>query len=325
MLSFLVLLALAFGFLNGFHDAANSIATVVSTRVLRPHQAVAWAAGFNLLALALLQTGVATTIGTGLVDPTVVDPAAVFGALIAAIVWNLITLRLGIPTSSSHALIAGLAGATMASAGPQALLLPGLGLFLLFLLLAPLIGLLLGAGLMVAVLRAFSHVDARKADRRLRQLQLLSSAVYSIGHGSNDGQKTLGIVWLLLLGAGQAAADAPPTWAVLASYLAIAAGTLFGGWRIVRTMGQRLIKLTPAGGFCAEAVGAATIHFATWFGAPISTTQALTASIVGVGAVNRVNSVRWGVARVILWAWAITLPAAALIGALACLAAKALA
>jgi PiT family inorganic phosphate transporter len=324
MLSLLVLLALAFGFLNGFHDAANSIATVVSTRVLKPHQAVAWAAAFNLLAIALLQTGVATTIGTGLVDPAAIDKAVIFGALVAAIVWNLITLRLGIPTSSSHALIAGLAGATMASAGVQALVLEGVGLFFLFVVLAPLIGLVLGAALMVGVMRLFRHADARSVERRLRQFQLLSSAVYSLGHGSNDGQKTMGIIWLLLIGAGQATADAPPGWAAPASYLAIAAGTLLGGWRIVRTMGQRLIKLTPAGGFCAEAVGAGTIHLASFFGAPVSSTQTLTASIVGVGAVGRMTSVRWGVASVILWAWAITLPATALLGAAACLAAKAL-
>ena len=315
MLSLLVLLALAYGFLNGFHDAANSIATVVSTRVLRPLQAVAWAAAFNFLAIALMQTGVAATIGTGLVAQSAVDPAIVFGALTGSIVWNLAALRLGIPTSSSHALICSLVGATLAGAGPAALVGAGLPLFLLFVLLSPLLGLVLGIVLMIVVAHLFRWVAARTADRLFRRLQLVSSAIYSLGHGSNDAQKTLGVIWLLLLGAGSASPEAPPGWVVFASYLAVAVGTLFGGWRIVRTMGQRIVKLTPAGGFCAESAGAGAIHLASFLGAPISTTQTITASIVGVGIANRLSSVRWGVAGVILWAWLLTLPAAAFLGA----------
>ena len=315
MLSLLVLLALAYGFLNGFHDAANSIATVVSTRVLRPLQAVAWAAAFNFLAILLMQTGVAATIGTGLVEQSAVNPAIVFGALVGSIIWNLAALRLGIPTSSSHALICSLVGATLAGAGPGALIGDGLAIFLLFLLLSPLVGLVLGIALMVMLAHLFRWVPARSADRLFRRLQLVSSALYSIGHGSNDAQKTLGVIWLLLLGTGGATADAPAGWIVFVSYAAVAAGTLFGGWRIVRTMGQRIVKLTPAGGFCAEAAGAAAIHLASFLGAPISTTQTITASIVGVGIANRLTSVRWGVAGVILWAWLLTLPAAALLGA----------
>ncbi|MBA3477789.1 MAG: inorganic phosphate transporter [Lautropia sp.] len=317
MLSFLMLLALAFGFLNGFHDAANSIATVVSTRVLRPLQAVAWAAAFNFLAILLLQTGVAATIATGLVEPAAIDPGVVFGALTGAIIWNLVTLRLGIPISSSHALICALLGATLAGAGPAALVVDGVALFLLFVLLSPLIGLALGLSLMVVVFNLFRRVAARGADRLFRRLQLVSSAIYSIGHGSNDAQKTVGIIWLLLICAGRASADGPPGWVGFASYAAIAAGTLLGGWRIVRTMGQRIVKLTPAGGFCSESAGAGAIHLASFFGVPISTTQTITASIVGVGIVNRLSSVRWGVAGVILWAWLLTLPAAGLLGALA--------
>ena len=316
MLSFLVLLALAFGFLNGFHDAANSIATIVSTRVLRPLHAVVWAAAFNFLAIALLQTGVAATVGTGLVDPASMEPAVIFGALIGAMSWNLVTLRLGIPTSSAHALISGLIGATLAVAGPQALVSSGVIVFLLFVILSPLIGLALGVLLMLATTHLFRRAPARGADRLFRRLQLLSSAIYSIGHGSNDAQKTLGIIWLLLLGAGQASPEQPPGWVSFASYAALAAGTLFGGWRIVRTMGQRLVKLTPAGGFCAESAGAGAIHLASFFGIPISTTQTITTSIVGVGIVNRLSSVRWGVAGVIFWAWVLTLPIAGLLGAL---------
>ena len=316
MLSFLILLALAFGFLNGFHDAANSIATIVSTRVLRPLQAVAWAAAFNFLAIALLQTGVAATVATGLVDAEAIRPAVIFGALAGAIVWNLVTLRLGIPTSSAHALIASLIGATLANAGPAPLQVDGVTVFVLFVLLSPLIGLALGVLLTLAVAHLFRRVHARGADRLFRRLQLVSLAICGIGHGSNDAQKTMGIIWLLLIGAGQAVPDQPPGWVSIASYGALATGTLFGGWRIVRTMGQRLVKLTPAGGFCAESAGAGAIHFASFFGIPVSTTQTITASIVGVGIVNRLSSVRWGAAGVIFWAWVLTLPAAGLLGAL---------
>lgn len=317
MLSFLILLALAYGFLNGVHDAPNSIATVVSTRVLRPLQAVAWAATFNFLAIALLQTGVAATIGMGLVAPVATDPAVIFGALTAAIFWSLISLRAGIPTSSTHALVSGLVGATLASAGAGALLTDGVALVLLFVALSPLIGLALGILLMLAVVHIFRRAPARGADRAFRRLQLISSALYSIGHGSHNAQKSVGIIWLLMLGAGTASVEAPPGWATVASYAAVAAGTLLGGWRIVRTMGQRIVNLTPAGGFCAESSGALMIHLASFFGIPISTTQTITGSIVGVGMVNRLSSVRWGVAGVILWSWLLTLPAAGLLGALA--------
>ena len=317
MLSVLILLALAFGFLNGFHDAANSIATIVSTRVLRPFQAVAWAAAFNFLAILLLQTGVAATIGTGLISPEALEPAVILGALIGAIAWNLLTLWLGIPTSSSHALVSSLIGAALACGGLPALMLDGVGVVLLFVLLSPLIGLALGCVLTILVLNGFRRITPRNADRLFRRLQLVSSAVYSIGHGSNDAQKTIGIIWLLLIGAGTAGTAAPPGWVGFAGYAALAAGTLFGGWRIVRTMGQRIVKLTPAGGFCAETAGATTIHLASFAGIPISTTQTITASIVGVGIVNRLSSVRWGVAGVILWAWLLTLPVAGLLGALA--------
>lgn len=316
MLSFLILLALAFAFLNGFNDAASSIATIVSTRVLRPLHAVAWAAAFNFLAIALLQTGVAATLGTGLVDPTSAEPAVIFGALVGAMAWNLGTLRLGIPTSSSHALIAALIGATLASAGPAGLVASGLIVFLLFVIASPLIGLVLGSMLMLAIALLFRHASPRGADRMFRRLQLISSALYNVGHGSNDGQKTVGIIWLLLLGAGQASVDQPPGWVVFASYAALATGTLFGGWRIVRAMGQRLVKLTPAGGFSAEAAAAGAIHLASSFGIPISTTQTGIASIIGVGMVNRISSVRWGAAGGILWAWVLTLPVAGLLGAL---------
>lgn len=317
MLSFLILLALAFGFLNGFHDAVNSIATVVSTRLLRPLHAVAWAAVFNFLAIGLHQTGVAATVGSGLVAPAAIGPPVIFGALSGAIVWTLLALRMRIPTSSTHALISALLGATLANAGPQAVMAYGFSSFVLFVLLSPLIGLALGIALTLAVMHLLRRVPARSADRAFRRLQLASSAIYSIGHGSNDGQKTLGIIWLLLAAAGPASADQQPSWAVFASYTALAAGTLFGGWRIVRTMGQRLVKLNPAGGFCAEAAAAGTIHMASAFGIPISTTQTLTTAIVGVGVANRLSSVRWGVAGVILWAWLLTLPAAGLLGALA--------
>jgi PiT family inorganic phosphate transporter len=317
MLSFLILLALAYGFLNGVHDAPNSIATVVSTRVLRPLHAVAWAATFNFLAIALLQTGVAVTVGMGLVQPVAVDPAVIFGALTAAIIWSLISLRAGIPTSSTHALVSGLVGATLASAGAGALLTDGVALVLLFVALSPLIGLALGILLMLAVVHIFRRAPARGADRVFRRLQLVSSALYSLGHGSHNAQKSVGIIWLLMLGAGTATVEAPPGWATVASYVAVAAGTLLGGWRIVRTMGQRIVKLTPAGGFCAESSGALMIHLASIFGIPISTTQTITGSIVGVGMVNRLSSVRWGVAGVILWSWLLTLPAAGLLGALA--------
>ena len=318
MLSVLVLLALSFGFLNGFHDAANSIATVVSTRVLRPLQAVAWAAAFNFLSILLLQTGVATTVATGLVDPTAIDPAIIAGALAGAVVWNLVMLRLRLPTSSGHALVSALIGAALAGAGPHALLADGILLFLLFVLLAPLLGLLLGTALMVAVFNVFHRSSARSADRLFRRLQMVSSAMYSIGHGSNDAQKTAGIIWLLLIDAGLASADALPGWVGPASYGAIAAGTLLGGWRIVRTMGQRTVKLAPAGGFCAESAGAASVHLASAFGVPISTTQTITASIVGVGVVNRLSSMRWGMAGATGWAWFLTVPAAGLLGAAAC-------
>jgi PiT family inorganic phosphate transporter len=315
----LIVLALAFDFMNGFHDAANSIATVVSTGVLKPYQAVAWAAFFNFLAIFVFQLKVAATIGKGIVDPTVVDHYVLFGALVGAITWNIITWYYGIPSSSSHALIGGLIGATLAKAGTGALVASGLMRTAAFILVSPMMGFLLGALLMLSVSWLFFRSTPRLMDRWFRRLQLISSGLYSLGHGSNDAQKTMGIIWLLLIAAGQASTqDAlPPSWVIVSCYAAIAAGTLFGGWRIVKTMGQKITKLKPVGGFCAETGGAMTLFLASGFGIPVSTTHTITGAIVGVGAAQRVSAVRWGLAGNIVWAWVITIPASALVSALA--------
>jgi inorganic phosphate transporter, PiT family len=318
-LAVLVALALAFDFMNGFHDAANSIATVVSTGVLRPYQAVAWAAFFNFVAIFIFHLKVAATVGKGIVDPVAVDHYVIFGALIGAIAWNLITWYYGIPSSSSHALIGGMIGAMIAKAGTGPLLAPGIIKTMTFILVSPLLGMTLGALIMIGVSWLCLRAAPRKVDKWFRRLQLVSSALYSIGHGSNDAQKTMGIIWLLLIAAGVTASDAslPPTWVILSCYLAMSLGTMFGGWRIVKTMGQKITKLRPLGGFAAETGGAITLFLASGFGIPVSTTHTITGAIVGVGSAQRAKAVRWGLAGNIVIAWIVTMPAAALIAAAA--------
>ncbi len=316
-LATLVGLALVFDFLNGFHDAANSIATVVSTGVLRPYQAVVWAAFFNFVAFALFKLSVAATIGKGILAPEYVDAHVIFGALMGAIVWNLITWYYGMPSSSSHALIGGMIGAGLARAGTAPLLAPGILKTVAFIVISPVLGLLLGGLLMIAISWLFFHRSPRTVDQWFRRLQLISSALYSIGHGSNDAQKTMGIIWLMLIAGGVTSSEHLPFWVVVSCYLAMAIGTLFGGWRIVRTMGQKITKLKPVGGFCAEAGGAITLFLASSLGIPVSTTHTITGAIIGVGAAQRASAVRWGVAGNIVIAWIVTIPSAALIAAAA--------
>jgi PiT family inorganic phosphate transporter len=311
----LVLLALAFDFLNGFHDAANSIATVVSTGVLKPYQAVVWAALFNFLSIAIFELKVAATVGKGIVTPEFIDYHVIFGALIGAISWNLITWYFGIPSSSSHALIGGMIGATIAKAGSGPLIGPGITKTAIFIVASPLLGLLLGGLFMVIVSWICFRKTQRTVDRWFRRLQLISSALYSLGHGSNDAQKTMGVIWLLLIAGGVTTKDHLPMWVIAACYIAIALGTLFGGWRIVRTMGQRITRLKPIGGFSAETGGAITLFVASSFGIPVSTTHTITGAIVGVGAAQRMSAVRWGVAGNIVAAWILTIPASGLIAA----------
>lgn len=318
VVALLVILALLFDFMNGFHDAANSIATVVSTGVLKPHQAVAFAAFFNVLALSVFHLKVATTVGKGTIDPGIVDHYVVFGALIGAIMWNLITWFYGIPSSSSHALIGGLVGAGIAKGGTGVLLWAGLGKTLAFILVSPLMGFILGSLLMVLVSRLFFRSTPRRVDRWFRRLQLVSASLYSLGHGGNDAQKTMGIIWMLLIAAGMTQASDPmPNWVVLSCYAAMGLGTLFGGWRIVRTMGQKITKLKPVGGFCAETGGAITLFLAGFLGVPVSTTHTITGAIVGVGSTTGTRNVRWGVAGSIVWAWVLTIPCSAIMAALA--------
>ena len=315
---FLVVVALVFDFLNGFHDAANSIATVVSTRVLRPQWAVVWAAFFNFVALAVFGAAVAATIGKGIIDPAVIDHRVVFGALVGAIAWDVITWYYGIPSSSSHALIGGLAGAAVAKGGVGTLIAGGFLKTAAAIVLSPLLGLVLAVMLMISVSWICAGTTPRRVDRWFRRLQLVSASLYSLGHGGNDAQKTMGIVWMLLIAAGQIGPKDPlPVWVVLACYGAIAMGTMFGGWRIVKTMGQRITKLKPVDGFCAETGGAITLFLATGLGIPGSTTHTITGSIVGVGSVRRVSAVRWGVAGTIVWAWILTIPCSAFIAAIA--------
>jgi PiT family inorganic phosphate transporter len=313
----LVLLALAFDFLNGFHDAANSIATVVSTGVLKPWQAVLWAAFFNVLAWAFFHLSVAATVGKGIIDPNFVDSQVIFGALIGAISWNLITWYYGIPSSSSHALIGGLIGAALAKSGPAPLLWPGILKTASFIFIAPLLGMALGALIMLLVSWIFFRQTPRRVDRWFRRLQLVSSAAYSMGHGGNDAQKTMGIIWLLLIANGITTEDHLPTWVVMSCFVAIGVGTMFGGWRIVKTMGQRITKLKPAGGFAAECAGSITLFMATHYGIPVSTTHTITGAIMGVGTTKGTSAVRWGVAGNIVIAWIVTIPASAAIAALA--------
>lgn len=315
----LVALAIAFDFMNGFHDAANSIATVVSTGVLKPGQAVVFAAFFNLVAIFVFHLSVAATIGKGIAQPDVVDVHVVFGALIGAISWNFVTWYYGIPSSSSHALIGGIVGAVIAKAGSGALVASGIWKTVAFIFVSPLLGFLLGSLMMVVVAWGFRRATPSRVDRWFRRLQLVSAGAYSLGHGGNDAQKTIGIIWMLLIATGYAAADAPspPTWTIVSCYTAIALGTMFGGWRIVKTMGQKITKLKPVGGFCAETGGALTLFLATALGIPVSTTHTITGAIVGVGSVQRASAVRWGVAGNIVWAWVLTIPASAFVAAIA--------
>jgi PiT family inorganic phosphate transporter len=312
----LVAVALLFDFLNGLHDAANSIATIVSTRVLRPRYAVAWAAFFNFVAFLFFGLHVARTIGTGIVAADVVDPRVVFGALMGAIVWNVATWRLGIPSSSSHALIGGLVGAGVAKAGGGAIVWAGLTKTGAAIVLSPLTGFLLALLLVLAVSWTFVRSTPLAVDTTFRTLQFVSASLYSLGHGGNDAQKTMGIIAVLLYSQGLLGAEFHvPFWVVLACQAAMALGTLFGGWRIVRTMGSRITRLTPVQGFCAETGGAATLFMATGLGVPVSTTHTITGAIVGVGAARKVSAVRWNVASGIVVAWVVTLPAAALVAA----------
>ncbi|TWI62237.1 PiT family inorganic phosphate transporter [Pseudoduganella lurida] len=317
-LAALIFLALIFDFMNGFHDAANAIATVVSTGVLKPQTAVAMAAFFNFIAVFVVGLKVATTIGKGTIDPSVVDHYVIFGALVGAIVWNLITWYYGIPSSSSHALIGGLVGAAVAKAGTGALIAGGLIKTVVFIVIAPLLGFVLGSVIMLIVSWVFVKSTPRKIDGWFRRLQLVSAASYSLGHGGNDAQKTMGIIWMLLIASNHVAPTdaAPPTWVIVSCYAAISFGTLFGGWRIVKTMGQKITKLKPVGGFCAETGGAITLLMASFWGVPVSTTHTITGAIVGVGSSHRLSAVRWGVAGNIVWAWIFTIPASAFVAAI---------
>ena len=314
----LVLLALVFDFMNGFHDAANSIATVVSTGVLKPQQAVALAAFCNVAAIFIFQLKVATTVGKGIIDPSIVDPHLIFGALVGAIAWNIITWYYGIPSSSSHALIGGLVGAGIAKAGLDPLMWAGIAKTVAFIFIAPTLGFLLGDILWVIVSWLCNGMTPRKVDRWFRRIQLASCSLYSLGHGGNDAQKTIGIIWLLLIATGYVAQSdtMPPTWVIVTCYLAMGLGTLFGGWRIVKTMGQKITKLRPVGGACAETSGAFALFFATSLGVPVSTTHTITGAIVGVGAARGPSKVRWGVTGSIVWAWVLTIPASAIISAI---------
>jgi PiT family inorganic phosphate transporter len=315
---FLIAIALAFDFLNGFHDAANSIATIVSTGAMSPRWAVAWAAFFNFVAFLVFGVAVASTIGKGIIDPAIADHYVVFGALIGAITWNLITWYYGIPSSSSHALIGGLAGAAVAKGGTSKLVAAGFLKTSAAIVLSPALGFLIAVALMIAVSWIFARSTPRRVDRWFQQLQFVSAALYSLGHGGNDAQKTMGIIWMLLIASGLSAANEPlPFWVVLACQAAMGLGTLFGGWRIVKTMGMRITKLKPVGGFCASASGAATLFIATGFGVPVSTTHTITGAIVGVGSAKNVSAVRWGVAGNIVWAWIFTIPGSAFIAGIA--------
>ena len=317
-LVFLVVLALAFDFMNGLHDAANSIATVVSTGVLRPQTAVVFAAIFNFVALFIFHLKVAATVGKGIVDPSVIDHYIVFGALVGAIVWNGITWFFGLPSSSSHALIGGLIGAGVAKAGTSCLVADGITKTVVFIFLSPLMGFVLGALLLVAVSWIFRRMSPSRVDRWFRRMQLVSASLYSLGHGGNDAQKTIGIIWMLLIAASvPGAKEDAPAWVIVSCYVAIAAGTLVGGWRIVKTMGQKITKLKPVHGFCAETGGAITLFLATALGIPVSTTHTITGAIVGVGSTRKLSAVRWGVAGNIVWAWIFTIPASAFMAGIA--------
>jgi inorganic phosphate transporter, PiT family len=311
----LIFVALVFDYINGFHDAANSIATVVSTRVLSPGKAVVWAAFFNFVAAFTFGTAVATTVGSGMIDINIVTFAVIFGGLTGAIIWDLITWYYGLPTSSSHALIGGYAGAAVAKAGPAAIIVGGWTKTLIFIVLSPLIGLAIGLAMMSSIFWIFRWTPPSRVDRWFRRLQLLSAAFFSLNHGANDAQKTMGIIAGVLFAAGYIETFYIPFWVVLAAHAAIGLGTLAGGWRIIHTMGSKITKLQPVGGFAAETGAAMALLIATQTGVPVSTTHAITGSIVGVGATRRLSAVRWGVAGQIVWAWILTIPAAFAIGA----------
>ncbi len=325
-----VLVAFVFDFINGFHDSANSIATIVGTRVLSPLTAVVWAAFFNFVAAFTVGTAVAKTIGKGMIDVSIVTPNVILGGLLGAIIWNLITWYYGLPSSSSHALLGGYAGAAVAKAGSGAIIVAGWTKTIIFIFLSPIIGMVAGYLLMTAIYWTFQKVSPRKVDAIFRKVQLASAALFSLSHGANDAQKTMGIIVGLLVSANAAFAnetgwlrhlyvansDHIPFWVEIGAYTAIASGTLFGGWRIVHTMGSRITKLRPVGGSAAETAGAFAILLATRFGIPVSTTHTITGAIMGVGATNRVSAVRWGIAGRIVWAWIMTIPAAASISAL---------
>jgi inorganic phosphate transporter, PiT family len=316
---FIIAVALAFDYSNGFHDAANSIATVVSTRVLSPRQAVVWAAFFNFVAFAVFGVHVAKTIAKGTVDPAVVTPAIVLAALAGALLWNILTWWLGLPTSSSHALMGGFIGAAVVAVGPRAVMVPGVTKTVIFIVVSPVVGLILGFLLMLAMVWIFRRSTPLKVDRLFRRLQLVSAAAFSLGHGSNDAQKTAGIITALLYSIGRLHGDfTVPFWVILCSYGAIGLGTLSGGWRIVKTMGMNITKLQPVGGFCAETAGACALFGASALGIPVSTTHTITGAIVGSGvsASQRLSAVRWGVAGRIVWAWVLTMPAAGMVSAL---------
>jgi PiT family inorganic phosphate transporter len=311
----LIGVALAFDYINGFHDAANSIATIVSTRVLSPGKAVVWAAFFNFIAAFTFGTAVAKTIGSGLIDLRIVTFAVIFAALMGAIIWDLITWYYGLPTSSSHALIGGLAGAAVAKAGIAAIIPAGWTKTLIFIVLAPMIGLVVAFVLMVALLWTFHNFSPGRVDRWFRKLQLVSAAAYSLGHGGNDAQKTMGIIAGVLFAGGYISEFRIDTWVILVAHAAIALGTLSGGWRIIHTMGSKITKLQPVGGFAAETAGAISLFTATNLGIPVSTTHTITGAIIGVGSIRRLSAVRWGVAGKIVWAWVLTIPMSAFIAA----------
>ncbi len=314
---FTIFLAFLFDFLNGFHDAANSIATIVSTRVLKPQWAVLWAAFFNFIAFAFFGLHVASTIGTGLVDPSIINEPLIFAALTGAIFWNILTWYFGLPSSSSHALIGGLLGAGIAKAGFQPLILPGIFKVLAAIVLSPLLGLFMGSLFMLFIARLFFYTPPQRINSWFRRLQLLSSAFISLGHGGNDAQKTMGIIALLLYTSHHLGDHFyVPLWVIISCNFVIALGTFLGGWRIVKTMGMKITKLKPVSGFCAETASSVTLFLATFLGIPVSTTHTITGAIVGVGSIYRARAVRWGVARNIIWAWLLTIPAAGCMAAL---------
>ena len=325
MIICLIILALIFDFLNGFHDSANSIATIVSTKVLSPKFAVIWAAFFNFVAFLFFGLHVANTMGKGIVDILVIDNGVILGTLVGACSWNLLTWYLGLPTSSSHALIGGLIGSTLVKAGPHALVMKGILKTIIFIFVSPILGLILGVGIGLAVFWIFRKSKPQEVDHIFRKGQLVSAALYSIGHGGNDAQKTMGIIASLLFSAGFLGKSFHiPFWVVIACQGAIALGTMFGGWRIVKTMGQKVAKLRPVDGFCAESGAAITLFISSAFGIPVSTTQTITGSIMGVGSLKRMSAVKWNVAGQIVWGWILTIPCAAAISAITYLVYKAL-